>query len=603
MVADIAEEKVSKSDRRHQIAIPEAPPWPPPVLDSIVAVPIPSGATSQFKYSRWKAAFTSLDGSYWFSRAENILDAIKHGVRLGYTGPREKFIFADNHPSANAPHAQEVIDAEIISELVKRRMAGPFSRDQIQSFLPFFRNSPMAVVPKPNSTKWRVIDDLSAGAASVNSYIDDAHSTVRYMSFDDAVRAVQRLGRDCYMCKIDWEAAFRQVAVHTDDYPLLGLIWRGLCFIRLVLPFGARSSPKLFTDFAAAFKAILRKELDQTFVLAVIELVYYLDDFFMAAKTIADCKRSMVLMDSLAVRLGVTLHPDKRDGPSKIIQFLGIEIDSSKMIIRLPDVKKDLLIKACQSALDKSAASAKDLDRIIGRMGHACKVVTPGRWMLSRIMIWRNRLPRGANELRLYTLPNEVKEDLRWWISAMSSWNGVRSISHAHNVTRPWWILQTDASGSSGAGAVLLNREGTLKAWISLEWPTNTTTAKWSSGAFELAAIAIALASFEDYISNQSIQLHSDSSVSISTLHKQCTSSPFTSRIMRGISAMMLAMNLHISSSHIKGTHNIRADVASRVYLQKPNYLNLLGMIPSRRKLAVWPLWLYRIAQKSSFQL
>ena len=580
--------------------IPPAPPWSADV--SIPFVPIPDTINSRFRsnVSNWDTALRNKDGSYWHSKAVSIIDAINHGVHLGYSGPRSGYTVTLNHPSANTDIAQQIIDKEIIDELSIGRMAGPFTLDVIRSRLPFYRNSPMAVVPKPNSTKWRVIDDLTAGGtAAVNYHISDADSEVHYMSFNSAVKAIQRLGKGCYMGKIDWEAAFRQVAVHVDDLPLLGLSWRDQLFVRLVLPFGARSSPKLFTIFASTFKSILGRQLRIKHPNTPMELVYYLDDFFMAAESEVDCKAAMDHMISLADQLGVALHPEKRDGPSRVMQFLGIEINTINMTVRLPDNKRDLLIKACQSALDNGYASAKDLDRMIGRMGHACNVVEPGRWMLSRLQEWRNKL-RPKNEHIPYTLPLAVKEDISWWISSMSVWNGHRSIFSFHDTTRAGLILQTDASSSSGAGAVLLDREGTVKAWISVPWPEGSPIRKWSSGAFELAAIIIALASFDDAISSKSVQLHSDSKVALSAMRRQSSSSALMARLMRGVSAMILSLDIHLFTSHIKGTHNIVADVASRVSLQKPTYMQLLGLHPHRRRRAVWPHWLTRLIETFS---
>ena len=580
------------------LPIPPAPPWPAGF--SLPSVSIPDRIISRFnsRLDQWSLALRNPDGSFWHSKADYILDAIRCGVRLGYSGPRDGYVVTKNHPSANTEAAQAIIDGEILGELRLGRMAGPLSLDLIRTSFPFFRNSPMAVVPKPNSTKWRVIDDLTAGGtASVNAHISDEDSAVKYMSFNCAIRSVQRLGRGCFMGKIDWEAAFRQVAVHKDDLPLLGLAWRDLLFVRLVLPFGARSSPKLFTVFAGAFMAILRREVATSFPHTPTELVYYLDDFFLAARSSSECQEAMKLMISLADRLGVALHPDKREGPSRVIQFLGIEIDSVNMVVRLPSNKKSLLVAACQKALSTGSSSAKDLDRLIGRMGHACNVVEPGRWMLSRIREWRNRLPFGRNEHIPYSLPDFVKEDLGWWIDAMSSWDSRRSIHSYFDTSRHGLILQTDASSSSGVGAVLLSREGEVKAWLSCTWPPGSSFASWSSAAFELAAIVVALASFDDLIDGKSIKLHSDSAVAVSVLRKQSAKAALTARLMRGISAMMLSLDTHIHSSHIKGAHNVIADVASRVSLQKADYMRLLGLLPRRRRPAVWPRWLIRLTE------
>ena len=106
----------------------------------------------------------------------------------------------------------------------------------------------------------------------MNAHIGDEHAHVRFESFEHALRKVRLLGRGCWLAKVDWKAAFRQIAVRMADWPLLGLTWRGVYFVRLVLPFGARSSPRLFTEFAAVFRGVLLR-------CGARHVVFYLDDF------------------------------------------------------------------------------------------------------------------------------------------------------------------------------------------------------------------------------------------------------------------------------------------------------------------------------------
>jgi len=102
--------------------------------------------------------------------------------------------------------------------------------------------SPIRAVPKKNSTKVRVIHDLSfpKRGDSVNAGILDG--SINIASFGHAARAVRIAGRGCLLIKLDVEAAYKQIPVRKEDWHLLGFRWQGEFFYERVLPFGLRAS-------------------------------------------------------------------------------------------------------------------------------------------------------------------------------------------------------------------------------------------------------------------------------------------------------------------------------------------------------------------------
>ena len=213
-----------------------------------------------------KAWSLLLQGHPQSATVDSILEGIRHGVRLGYDGPFPS-TRCSNHLST-AKHSADV-QSNIASEVSAGRVAGPFA----EAPFPRFRTSPMGAVPKKDSVKVRRIHDLTAPKGNgVNAFIADGK--VSYSRFDDAVDMVRNLGSGCWLWKTDLADAFRHITVHRNDVPLLGFVWAGLLFFDLVLPFGLRSSPRLFELFATALQWILTNKFGLHF------LVHYLDDFF-----------------------------------------------------------------------------------------------------------------------------------------------------------------------------------------------------------------------------------------------------------------------------------------------------------------------------------
>ena len=56
--------------------------------------------------------------------------------------------------------------------------------------------------------------------------------------FSQAVDMVRRLGKGCYMAKVDVQAAYRAIPIRPADWPLLGMHWHGQYFFHRTLPFG-----------------------------------------------------------------------------------------------------------------------------------------------------------------------------------------------------------------------------------------------------------------------------------------------------------------------------------------------------------------------------
>ena len=112
--------------------------------------------------------------------------------------------------------------------------------------------------------------------ASVNDGIDLHEFTLHYITVDQVIRQVSRLGPGALMAKFDMEAAYRNVPVHSSHRVLLGMKWRNQFYMDLVLPFGLRSAPFIFNSIADMVEWILVTSYQ------IPDLLHYLDDFITA---------------------------------------------------------------------------------------------------------------------------------------------------------------------------------------------------------------------------------------------------------------------------------------------------------------------------------
>ena len=110
-----------------------------------------------------------------------------------------------------------------------------------------------------------------------------------------------------------------------------------------------------------------------------VQTVYhYLNDFVVLGPPGSEvCGESLQILHKVCNDLGVPLAPEKQEGPSSVITFLGVTIDPKSQELRLPEVKR-LLDTLAQWEQQKSCTH-KELESLIELLQHACIIIKSGR--------------------------------------------------------------------------------------------------------------------------------------------------------------------------------------------------------------------------------
>ncbi len=67
---------------------------------------------------------------------------------------------------------------------------------------------------------------------------------------------------------------------------------------------------------------------------------HYVDDFVTVGPPASPaCGHNMEIMQETCEKAGMPIEPDKNEGPSQVITFLGLELDTNHLNIRLPSNK------------------------------------------------------------------------------------------------------------------------------------------------------------------------------------------------------------------------------------------------------------------------
>ena len=230
---------------------------------------------------------------------------------------------------------------------------------------------------------------------------------------------VRSLGPGSYMGKLDIQHAFRLCPVRPEDWVHLGYCWFDKYFVVTRLPFGSRSSPFIFNQFAEALLWIL------VTVFGIPYVIHYLDNFLLCNYSHALCARDMVITQSTFSELGVPLASNKVIGPTQRITYLGIEIDTVGQTIHLPPDKLNELQLLLSGRIDRNKCSKRELLSLIGSLSFASKVVKPGRLFLRRLIDVSTSVFCMHHHI---TLNREAHADILWWWQFLPTWNGVAMI-------------------------------------------------------------------------------------------------------------------------------------------------------------------------------
>ena len=408
------------------------------------------------------------------------------------------------------------------------------------------------IIPKKNKPgKWRLIVDLSSPEdASVNDGIEKEICSLSYTSVDAVADKVMALGRGAMLAKMDIKQAYRMVPIHPQDRRLLGMRWEGKVYVDKTLPFGLRSAPIIFSALADALAWMMLHK-------GVSFVDHYIDDFITAGRPRSmECHNNLQIMLETCDNTGTPVEPDKTEGPSTVLVFLGIEIDTMAMQLRLPSDKLARLKELLWKWRGKKECRKRDLKSLIGVLSHACKVVKPGRTFLRRLIDLSKIARKPSHFVRLN---REARSDIEWWFRFADRWNGV-SIMYLTNRKNCDIAVISDASGKWGCGAFHNDK------WFQLRWPdaiqeTHITVK-------ELVPIVLAAAVWGSCWKGKNVMSYCDNAAVVAILNKGDCKEPQAMHLMRCLAFLKAKFQFSLFATHISGVNNDLADALSRDNLQ-----------------------------------
>ena len=293
-------------------------------------------------------------------------------------------------------------------------------------------------------------------------------------------------------------------------------------------------------------------------------VVNYLDDFLIIASTQEECQRGLVTLINLLHYLRFNVSWRKVVSPTQRITFLGIELDSSTMSLRLPEDKLNRLIDLVNIFSHKASVSKRQLQSLAGSLSFACHVVHVGRTFLPRVIDCINKLNLSSHRCRLST---DFRVDVSWWKEFLVTFNGRRMML---DFRQPVYI-QTDAS-FHGFGAV------SPDDWFAGSWAPSPENDLYSQSLpshwcdvghaidpslrcninyLELFPVLIAARCWGASWANKRICVETGNTQAMAFVNKGSCKIPIAMFWLRELFWLSVRHNFYICARHLAGINNV----------------------------------------------
>ena len=473
----------------------------------------------------------------------NLRDGIRDGFRIGFVY-RMKVCRSVTGNMRSVEKHRDVLQVYVDGGRQAGRVLGPFDRDQF----PMVQVGPFGVIPKSEPSKWRLILDLSSTEGfSVNDGVDKDLCSLSYMSVDEVAERVVEVGKGALLAKFDLKAAYRNVPVHPEDRWLLGMVWGDKLYVDSVLPFGLRSAPAIVNAVAEGLSFVIRSR-------GVGWLRHYLEDIIIVGPP-----GSGVCGDNLSValdtcsQLGVPVAAEKTVGPATVVTFLGVEMDTVEMELRLPLRKLEKLKELVALWRVRKGCRKRDLQSLAGHLSHACKVVRPGRRFLRGIF---GLLSQFRRKDHFVWLNASFRADLEWWHAFVSEWNGMALLQGVElEKERKFGRMLRVHGGVVHCGMASGCR------WHGVSGPVFGSA---NISAKELLPIVVAAATWGYHWRGQVVVCHCDNQAVVAALRGGYCREMDMAFLLRCLFFLEARYDLVLQARFIPGVENSLADAISR---------------------------------------
>jgi hypothetical protein len=525
----------------------------------------------------------------------DVASCFTHGLSLGYEGPRTT-ILARTVPTGKEQLdvLRRYVDKEVQEEgHIAHLCTFPSRPGLLPAWLPYLRASPISAIPKRANgvvlaDEWRVIHNLSHNKLfgnSVNDHIDPQRYEFEFVKFDAICEQVRNHGVGAVGWKDDMPQAFKVLPVCLEDALLLGFEFRGELFVDTRAPMGAVSIPFTYSRFADGLRVInqLTMAHPSTPIREQPQLQNYLDDFWKwnRISTVKDDPTLLGRLSHAAFRhqlatMKLFPKPKKTVESCQELPILGLMFNSLTQKITVPPARVAALRTVLPDWIQRTHATKRELQSLIGVLSFCCRGVRFGRAFLRRLIDLTTTLPYQES---VAELTPDMQADVAWWQKfAFTEWQGVSYLMDPTPIelARMAAFSYADSCGEECAA-------GVGDDWFSYAFTPEQRG--WHIGIKELFTCIALCKTFGGRLRGRVLVIPCDNESAVAAIQATRAKDPLMNSLVRELFFITSLYSIQVIARHVSGRLNVLAD-----YLSRPRLRHLAWQVrPSLSRVPVQP--------------
>ncbi|RVE44042.1 hypothetical protein evm_011340 [Chilo suppressalis] len=284
------------------------------------------------------------------------------------------------------------------------------------------------------------------------------------------------------------------------------------------------------------------------------------DDIFLIGPDYIECKNMIHFTVNLLQSLGFKLNLEKSSLlPKKRCKFLGFIFNSEKMILTLPDTKKEKLRKSIDALLNLYKCKLREFAKFIGLLISCCPAIQYS-WLYTKEFEYfkYSCLLNNPSYEQVVTIPKTLHDDLHWWLENIDT-------GHSHLKLNIYSLEIFSDASSTGWGA-FCNGHSCYGHWKDEERSLHINE-------LELRAAFLAIKCFTRQRSDCEILLRIDNVTAISCINRMgSVQYRHLNQVTRDIWKWCEKRKIIIFASYINTKQNLEADLLSRKKFQNTEW-------------------------------
>ena len=434
--------------------------------------------------------------------------------------------------------------------------------------------NPVGAVEKGSSTpenpKVRIIVDASSGGKiSINSRI--AKSTLAddeappYLSNQVIASTLLAAGPAAVYSLTDIKSAFNNIALDPSNYRFSVILFEGLYYCQTRLGFGYRSAPDIFEVTMAAVDKIAHST-HNLLILRIVDDVLNVDAPDVAAL-------HATIMRDLLARYGLPVAAEKNVNQASAVKFNGLLWTAPTLSVTIPQAKIADIRSCIAQALASHPPTLESIESITGKLQAVTCVLPDGKahlQFLYRMMAVSKLKARSRGRAALFVATTDSRAELSWWLARLN-----------HVTPRPMAALAAELLPCPDAIAAFTDASGlglgvfvpSSGLWAYMRVPArfavnpavhSDSVTSVGSTLIEVAAIVLAIITFQDSWAGHHVLVHSDNSGAVGVFTRRHSSNEMTGSMLTLAVDLCTARNITLRTTWIAGSSNVFADPISR---------------------------------------